>query len=102
MNNSFNLRHSICIVEQIDDRRGGEYHGTIEVAMWQASNYMLQPPFKSFLEYLKFNYPNYDWRYDDGDDWNEDPTTDYCQYVVYLDEKKEHCLLAMYRYEREG
>lgn len=99
---NFNLRHSICIVEQIDDRRGGEYHETIEVAMIEACNFVLLPNYKSFKEYLQYNYPQYDWQADDGEDWDVDKRTDYCQYCCYLNKVKSHCILATYNYNKEG
>lgn len=86
--------------EQVDIRRNdGTFMGTDIVAVWENAEFLLRPKFNSFLDYLKFSYPDYDWTMDDGFDWDENSGTDYCQYVAYLNEKKSHCLLASYRYQ---
>lgn len=93
-------KHQISIVELVDIKNHkNEFCGTAEIAIWESSESIFRPRFSSLRAYLNYNYPEYDWIIDDGDDWNEDNNTDFVQYVVYLNEKKTHCILASYHYQ---
>ena len=39
----------------------------------------------TIYQWLCRNFPLISWAQDDGDDFDEDPNTDYCQYVAYCD-----------------
>lgn len=39
----------------------------------------------TFLQWLEKNFPLIEWTPDDGDDFDEDECTTYCQYVSYCD-----------------
>jgi len=39
----------------------------------------------TIYQWLCRNFPLISWTPDDGDDFDEDPNTDYCQYVAYCD-----------------
>lgn len=39
----------------------------------------------TIYQWLCRNFPLISWKQDDGDDFDEDPNTDYCQYVAYTD-----------------
>ena len=93
-------KHQISIVELVDIKNyKNEFCGTAELAIWESSESIFRPRFSSLRAYLSYNYPEYDWQVDDGDDWNEDKNTDFVQYVAYLNEKKSQCLLASYHYQ---
>ena len=90
------LRHSIVLVEQAEMvDQDGKYDGTAELSIWEDSKFKYLPS-KSFGTYLRCRYPNLDWEFDDGDDWNTDPDTTFCQYVWYTDSRRNHCVLATY------
>lgn len=95
------LKHHIVVVEQCDiTDENGNYKGTKDLCIWESCSFTLHPA-ESFLAYLKQRYPLQDWGYDDGEDWNVYYNTDYCQYVVYLNEDCSHCILASYNKDKD-
>ena len=96
--------HSIVISEQVDIKtEDGSYRGTDELSVPVSQENCERPNRKSFYCWLCALYPQYDWQYDDGEDWDENPDTDYCQYTAQIDENDaSHIYLAAYnRTEKE-
>jgi hypothetical protein len=93
-----NTTHSIVISEQTDIKTDdGTYRGTEELSIPLSQDDCRRPNYKSFHAWLCALYPQYDWQPDDGDDWDEDPDTDYCQYTAQVDSKDpSHIYLAVY------
>lgn len=53
-----------------------------------------QCPFSAentLYDWLCKNFPLFDWEYDDGDDFEVNPETDYCQFVAYPCRRLEDC-----------
>lgn len=94
-------KHFISVAEQVDIVRNGEFCGVEEVSVWEHSKMGERPDSSSFYEYLKSRYPRLPWEYDDGEDWNNNPSTDFVQCVAYLNADKTRCVLACYEYECE-
>ena len=55
-------------------------------------------PAGSFYSWLEKVWPQFEWELDDGEDWRDNPDSDYCQYVAYIENsnKKTHYILATY------
>lgn len=54
---------------------------------------------RTFYDWLCKNFPLIEWKADDGDDFDEDPCTDYCQYVSYCDpDNPDSYLLAVFNF----
>ena len=90
--------HSIVISEQVDIKtEDGSYRGTDELSVPVSQENCERPNRKSFYCWLCALYPQYDWQYDDGEDWDENPDTDYCQYTAQIDKADpSHIYLAVY------
>jgi hypothetical protein len=55
-----------------------------------------------FYDWLCRNFPLIDWVPDDGDDFDDDPNTDYCQYVSYCDpDSNDSYVLAAFNVTEE-
>ena len=96
--------HTITITEMKDLRTDdGKYGGTEEIAMPVHETTDHRPDRESFCHWLRALYPQYDWAADDGEDWNENEATDFCQYVAFIDPKDmSHILLASYYKESKN
>lgn len=90
--------HTITVSEQVDIKgENGEYRGTDELSCPVNETTDHRPDRKSFYCWLCALYPQYEWRADDGDDWDEDEDTDYCQYTAQIDPSDpSHIYLAAY------
>ena len=90
--------HSITISEQVDIRdENGGYRGTDELSIPLSQDDCKRPDRRSFYAWLCALYPQYTWQADDGDDWDDDPDTDYCQYTAQIDPADDsHIYLAVY------
>lgn len=90
--------HSILISEQVDIKtEDGQYRGTEELSIPVNEEDCRRPDHNSFYLWICSLYPQYDWQADDGDDWDEDPNTDYCQYTAQIDPADpSHIYLAVY------
>ena len=95
-------RHHIVISEQIDlyDEQGN-FCGTDELDCPVSESTETRPNYASFQDYLRHLYPGKRWEFYDGDDWNDNPYTDYCQYFCTIDREKDHILLAAYNIVRK-
>ena len=57
----------------------------------------------TIYQWLCRNFPLISWTPDDGDDFDEDPNTDYCQYVAYCDASApDSYLLCSFNVVSEG
>ena len=90
--------HSIVVSEQVDRfDENGKWCGTDELSVPVSETNCERPNRKSFYCWLCALYPQYDWQYDDGEDWDENPDTDYCQYTAQIDKADpSHIYLAVY------
>lgn len=95
--------HTITITEMKDMQTAdGKYAGTEEIAMPVHETNCERPNRTSFYNWLRAVYPQYDWAADDGEDWNENEATNFCQYVAFIDpHNMSHILLASY-YKEEA
>ena len=95
-------RHHIVISELIDlyDEQGN-FCDTDELDCPVSESTETRPNYASFQDYLCHLYPGKQWELDDGDDWNDNPYTDYCQYFCTIDREKDHILLAAYNRVRK-
>ncbi len=90
--------HSIVISEQVDIKNAeGTYCGTEELKTPLNAEDCRRPKHESFHKWLCALYPQYEWIFDDGTDWDEDANTDFCQYVAKIDDNDPtHIYLASY------
>ena len=90
--------HSIVVSEQVDRfDENGKWCGTDELSVPVSETNCERPNRKSFYCWLCALYPQYDWQFDDGEDWDEDYDTDYIQYTASInDGKPGHIMLACY------
>ena len=95
-------RHHIVISEQTDlyDEQGN-FCGTDELDFPVSESTETRPNYASFQDYLCHLYPGKQWEFDDGEDWDDNPNTDYCQYFCTIDREKGHILLAAYNRVRK-
>ena len=93
--------HNIVISEQTDlHDEQGNFCGTDELDCPVGDCTETRPCYDSFQDYLCHLYPGKQWEFDDGEDWDDNPNTDYCQYFCTIDREKGHILLAAYNKER--
>ena len=87
-----------CISEQVGKYDElGKWCGMDELSIPYQSYSDAACRSNSFFGFLCDKFPDLDWQADDGDDWDEDPDTDFCQYVADInDGKPDHIYLASY------
>lgn len=90
--------HDVLITEQVyEDIDGDGWNEQTKDEVIYSETFDYRPCAESFFDFLNRIQPGKEWIADDGDDWDEDNNTDYCQYVHYPDPKNhDHYFLAVY------
>lgn len=95
--------HDVLITEQVyEDVDSDGWNEKTKDEVIYSETFDYRPNAESFYDFLCRIQPGKEWRADDGDDWDEDDTTDYCQYVCYPDpDNHDHYFLAVYNKNRK-
>lgn len=73
------MKYNILIVAVMDSEDMVLYSEVCNVCRFSYNN--------TFEQLLRANFPLLSWLHDDGEDFDEDEDTKYCQYVFYPDDK---------------